>query len=65
MILVTSLSDSRQIHVVYAKLAAPRLHVIVRGVPNPFFDPGSWWHTREGWKQFFYAWTGLLEAWIR
>lgn len=63
-ILITSEPDARQVHAVYGRWAG-QLHVVVRTVPSPWFDPSSWWHTREGGKRFFYAWIGLLEAWLR
>jgi uncharacterized SAM-binding protein YcdF (DUF218 family) len=65
VILITSQPDSRQVRATYGRRAGDRLRVVVRALPSPWFDPSSWWHTREGSKRFFYAWIGFLEAWLR
>ena len=55
IILVTSLYHTRRAAKLM-RLQNPSLHVIVVPAPDPFFSPGTWWHTRTGQKTFVYEW---------
>ncbi len=59
IILVTSLYHTRRAAGLM-RSQNPSLHVIVVPAPDPFFSPGTWWHTRTGQKTFIYEWLKTI-----
>ncbi len=38
----------------------PRLGIWVEPAPDPYFQPSTWWKTREGQKTFFHEWLKTI-----
>lgn len=62
-LVVTSNYHTRRARSVYRKLyPEDRFHVVA--APDPFFAPHSWWHTRQGRKQFAIEWLKTVGGWL-
>ena len=65
MILVTSNFHTRRARRYFRRVFGDRISVTVHGADNNWFQPDSWWQTREGMKFFFFeftkSWTSYLE----
>jgi uncharacterized SAM-binding protein YcdF (DUF218 family) len=42
----------------------PAIEILTIGAPDKYFQPRGWWHTREGWKIWFYETTKTLAGMI-
>jgi uncharacterized SAM-binding protein YcdF (DUF218 family) len=65
IILVTSNYHTRRARRYFRRVFQDRISVVVHGADAAWFQPDSWWQSREGLKFFFFeftkSWTSYLE----
>jgi uncharacterized SAM-binding protein YcdF (DUF218 family) len=61
MLLVTSNFHTRRAGKLF-RSAAKDVEIRVVAAPNRFFEPRSWWHSRQGLKYFFFEWSKTVAS---
>ncbi len=62
VVIVTSNFHTRRARRIFRRVAVGRLRVLVHPATDQWFQPDSWWRSREGLKIFFYEATKNLAA---
>lgn len=64
LLIVTSDFHTRRAKKIFRKALPPTIEIRMIAVPDPYFRPHGWWHTREGWKTFFYEASKTASRWV-
>jgi uncharacterized SAM-binding protein YcdF (DUF218 family) len=64
LLLVTSNYHTRRAGSIYRRIMPRDITVRVIAAPDPYFQPATWWHTREGQKTWFFEATKTIAGWL-
>ena len=64
LLLVTSNFHTRRAGRIFGQVLGPSVAIRTVAAGDPFFQPDSWWHNREGQKTLFYEYSKTLAGWL-
>ena len=64
LLIVTSNYHTSRAEKIFRKALPSTIEIHMIAVPDPFFHPHDWWHTREGCKTFFYEAAKTASRWV-
>jgi uncharacterized SAM-binding protein YcdF (DUF218 family) len=64
LLLLTSNYHTRRAASTFRRALGPAVEIRAVAAPDPFFQPDSWWHNREGQKTLFYEYSKTLANWL-
>jgi uncharacterized SAM-binding protein YcdF (DUF218 family) len=64
VLLVTSNYHTRRAAAIFRKVLGSDADVRAVAAPDPYFQPDSWWHNREGQKIVFYEYSKAIAGWL-
>jgi uncharacterized SAM-binding protein YcdF (DUF218 family) len=61
---VSSNFHTRRARRIFIHASHGRMRVLAYPTPSDWFDPGSWWRSRDGRKVFLLEWTKTVNSWL-